>query len=119
MMASEVMAGTLPSFPLTFTYVAVAEAPEGRADVVEASGPGGFSARVFVQQTTHLPVMVTWNAQPSVESRLYFADYRDVSGVKWPFRIRRAVAGNTIEETTFDRVRMNVTIAAKKFEVPK
>jgi len=53
------------------------------------------------------------------EARLYFADYRDVSGVKWPFRIRRAVGGNTIEETTFDRVAINVKIDPKKFEAPK
>jgi len=114
-----IMAGSLPSYPLTFTYVAVAEAPEGKADVIEAAGPDGFSARLLVQQTTHLPVMVTWRAQPNVESRLYFADYRDVNGVKWPFRIRRAVGANTIEETTFDRIRTNVRIDPKKFEVPK
>jgi hypothetical protein len=58
-------------------------------------------------------------AQPAPESRLYFADYRDVKGVKWPFRIRRAVGGNTIEETTFDRVEINVKIDPKKFEAPK
>ncbi|HEV3141436.1 MAG TPA: hypothetical protein VGY57_13005, partial [Vicinamibacterales bacterium] len=53
------------------------------------------------------------------EARLYFADYRDVKGVKWPFRIRRAVGSNTIEETTFDRVEINVKIDSKKFEAPK
>src|SRR5207253_402934 len=44
---------------------------------------------------------------PPPENRLYFADYRDVEGTKWPFRIRRAVGGNTIEETTFDRINVN------------
>jgi hypothetical protein len=34
-------------------------------------------------------------------------------------RIRHAVAGQTTEETTFDRIRVNVKIDAKKFEVPK
>jgi hypothetical protein len=53
------------------------------------------------------------------ENRLYFADYRDVKGAKWPFRIRRAVGSNTIEETTFDRVTVNVKIDPKKFEAPK
>jgi len=53
------------------------------------------------------------------ENRLYFADYRDVRGTKWPFRIRRAVAGNTIEETTFDRITVNVKIDPKKFEAPR
>jgi hypothetical protein len=36
--------------------------------------------------------------------------------VKWPFRIRHAVAGATIEETTFDRVSINAKIDPKKFE---
>jgi hypothetical protein len=54
------------------------------------------------------------------EHRLYFADYRDVNGgVKWPFRLRHAVAGTTIEETTFDRVTVNTKIDPKKFETPR
>jgi hypothetical protein len=58
-------------------------------------------------------------AGPLPENRLYFADYRDVKGTKWPFRIRRAVGSNTIEETTFDRINVNVKIDPKKFEAPK
>jgi len=58
-------------------------------------------------------------AGPLPENRLYFADYRDVKGTKWPFRIRRAVGDNTIEETTFDRINVNVKIDPKKFEAPK
>jgi hypothetical protein len=54
-----------------------------------------------------------------VEHRLYYGDFRDVNGTKWPFRIRHAVAGQTIEETTFDRIRVNAKIDARKFEVPK
>ena len=50
---------------------------------------------------------------------MYYADYRAVNGVKWPFRIRRAIAGTTIEETTFDRVSVNVKIDPRKFEAPK
>lgn len=51
------------------------------------------------------------------ESRLYFADYREVGGLKLPFRIRRAAGADTIEETTFDRFRVNGKIDPKKFEV--
>jgi predicted thioesterase len=54
-----------------------------------------------------------------LEHRLYYGDFRDVDGMKWPFRLRHAVAGQTIEETTFDRIRINVKIDARKFEVPK
>ncbi|HEX3704777.1 MAG TPA: hypothetical protein VHU82_15720 [Vicinamibacterales bacterium] len=131
-----------PVFPLTFAYAAEAEAPEGKADVLDVSGPANFSARFVVQRETHMPVMLMWQAAapagrggvpgalpggpgrgtggPPAEHRLYYADYRAVSGgVKWPFRIRHAVAGATIEETTFDRVTINATIDPKKFEALK
>jgi hypothetical protein len=119
-----VFASSFPSYPLTFKYGGVGEAPEGKADVLDVAGPGNFSARLVVQQDTHLPVMLMWQQpaprQPSpVEYRMYYADFRDVNGVKWPFRIRRAVGGQTIEETTFDRIRINAKIDAKKFEAPK
>lgn len=119
-----VFAASLPAYPLTFKYAGVGEAPEGKADVLDVTGPGNFTARFVVQQTSHLPVMLIWQqpapGQPApVESRMYYADYRDVDGLKWPFRIRRAVAGNTIEETTFDRIRINTKIDPKKFEAPK
>jgi hypothetical protein len=54
-----------------------------------------------------------------VENRLYFADYRDVDGMQFPFLLRRAVGTETIEETTFDRFRINARIDAKRFEVRK
>ena len=53
------------------------------------------------------------------EIRLYFADFRDEGGVMWPHRIRRAVNGETTEETTFDRFKLNAKIDPKKFEVVK
>ena len=52
----------------------------------------------------------------ATENRLYFADYRDVDGMKWPFRLRRALGADTVEETTFDRFRVNAKIDAKKFQ---
>ena len=117
-------AASFPSFPLTFKYVAVGEAPEGKADILEASGAGNFSARFVIERDTHLPVMLMWTApapgQPAaVEQRLYFADYREVDGLKLPFRIRRAVGADTVEETAFDRFRINAKIDPKKFEQPK
>jgi len=119
-----VFATSFPSYPLTFKYAGIGEAPEGKADVLEVIGPANFLARLVVQQDTHLPVMLMWQqpapGQPApAEYRMYYADFRDVNGVKWPFRIRRAVAGQTIEETTFDRIRINAKIDARKFEAPK
>jgi hypothetical protein len=169
-------AASFPSYPLTFKYLAQGEAPEGKADILDVTGPVNFSARFVVQRDTHLPVMLMWQVPPTtvmlripgqpppgplppgalvvdapapppagasqddrtqyaatianlrrqaltqakpIEHRMYYADFRDVDGLKLPFRIRRAIAGETIEETTFDRIRINARIDPRKFEAPK
>ena len=114
-------AASLDVLPLTFAAAGTAEAPEGTADAIDVTGPGGFASRLFISRATHLPLMVSWPGSPSptgaVDNRLYFADVRDVDGFKLPFRIRRAVGANTIEETTIDRYRINGKIDARRFEV--
>jgi hypothetical protein len=190
-------ASSFSSYPLTFTYVGQAEAPQGSADVLDVKGPANFSARLFINSQTHLPIMVSWQASAgrgrgpgggpgagrggapgagrgeapgaargeapgaargeapgaargeapagsastapagggppaaagargaapppaaSVESRIYYGDYRDVDGMQWPFRVRRATGPDTTEETIFDRFRINTKIDPKKFEVRK
>lgn len=146
-------ATSFSSYPLTFTYGGQAEAPQGKADIIDVKGPGTFALRLFIHETTHLPIMVSWIVQPPprpapkpetpapaaalppptpalserqrvegpkpLEHRMYYADYRDVDGRQWPFRIRRAIAGETTEETTFDRFRINPKIDPRRFEVRK
>ena len=166
-------ANSFSSYPLTFGYAGQAEAPEGKADVLDVRGPGNFQARLFIDTKTHLPLMLSWNTPPNLvpviagqkppanlapgsvvfetpapppdsatpeakkqfeedalaarekamksarptENRIYYADYRDVDGLKFPFRIRRAVGATTIEETTFDRFRINAKVDPRRFEV--
>lgn len=168
-------AASFSSYPLTFGYAGQAEAPEGKADVIDIKGDGNFSARLFVDSKTRLPLMLSWTTPPNMvavvvgqqppanmppgsvafetpappsssatpeqkkqfeedalaarkkamasakptENRIYYADYRDVDGMKFPFRIRRAVGTTTTEETTFDRFRVNPKIDPRKFEVRK
>jgi hypothetical protein len=168
-------ASSFSSFPLTFGYAGQAEAPEGKANVIEVKGPGDFAGRLFIDAKTNLPLMFSWNTPPNLvpvtpgakppenmppgsvtfdapappgasatpeqrtqfeqevlaarekamksarptENRIYYADYRDVNGHMFPFRIRRAVGATTIEETTFDRFRINARVDPRKFEVRK
>jgi len=172
-------AASFPSYPLTFTRAGQAEAPQGKADVLEVKGPDGsnFSARLFVNSQSHQPIMVSWQAPPSnvvvtapgqpapkpetlapgtvvvegppvppptaskeetdkyakdvadlrrktqtklVEHRIYYADYRDAgNGVMFPFRLRRAIGADTVEETNFDAFRLNQKIDPRKFEPVK
>jgi hypothetical protein len=113
-------ASSLDVLPVTYRYAGTAEAPEGTADALDVSGAGGFAARLFISQRDRLPLMVSWatpSPQGPAESRLYFADYREVDGLKLPFRIRRANGVVTTEETTVDRYRVNTKIDPRRFEV--
>jgi hypothetical protein len=139
-------AASFSSYPVNFSYVGQAEAPQGKADVLEAKAAPNFSIRLFINSETHLPIMVSWQQAPGragggrgrgdaasaegrgrgdaappapVEHRIYYADYRDVDGLQWPFRLRRATGADTTEETTFDRFRINTKIDPRKFEVRK
>ena len=115
-------ASSTAAFPLTYSYLGQAEAPQGKADVIEAKGPNNFTARLFIAGDTRLPIMLTWQApgppgKPTPEQRLFLADYRDVDGLKFPFRIRRATGAETTEETTFDRYRINVRVDPRRFAI--
>src|SRR5204862_8145404 len=123
-LALGMFASSFNGYPLTFTYVGQAEAPQGMADVLEAKGQDSLTMRFFVHRETHLPVMVAWQGdgpgsgrgpgrgpaaeagpRPGVlprpelgvapgspsENRMYFADYREVDGVRVPFRLRHAL----------------------------
>ena len=41
-------------------WVATAEAPDGKADVLEVTTAAGPPVRLFLDQTSHLPLMLTW-----------------------------------------------------------
>jgi hypothetical protein len=53
--------GAAPAvYPLEFAYAGEAESPDGKAHVLDVKGEGGFAARLFVDVTTHRPLMLTW-----------------------------------------------------------
>ncbi|HWQ32739.1 MAG TPA: hypothetical protein VNQ79_07785 [Blastocatellia bacterium] len=54
---------TPSSFPVEFSYAGEAEAPDGRADVLNVKGPNGFVAQLFLDQKSHLPLMLTYKAR--------------------------------------------------------
>jgi len=164
-------------YPLQFAYGGQAESPDGRADILDVTGEGGFACRLFIDTKTHLPLMLSWMAKEPliltqtvrdgpggvkighgaagggvnvtsvqgkpltpedrdklmaeleeqrqkaeaarrvVEFRLYYGDYRDVDGVKVPFRLQRSIDGKPTEELTLDNVTINGKIDPRKFDV--
>lgn len=53
------------TYPLTFAWAAQAEAPQGKADVLDVKGAGNFPMRLFVNASTHLPIMASWQLPPT------------------------------------------------------
>ena len=49
-----------PSLAAEFSYVGEAESPDGRADVLDIKGADGFSMRLFLDQKTHRPLMMSY-----------------------------------------------------------
>lgn len=52
---------TPSSFPVEYSYAGEAESPDGKADVLDVKGADGFAARLFLDQQTHRPLMITYN----------------------------------------------------------
>jgi hypothetical protein len=57
-----IVAGTQPSFAVTYTYAGQAESPDGKADVIDVKGADNFTARLFLDAQSHLPLMLTYIA---------------------------------------------------------
>ena len=97
-----------------------ASVPPG-AVIVDAPAPpaAGASPEAAEQYKSEVAAVRAKAQATPVEYRIYYADYRDVDGVKLPFRLRRAIGPDTTEETTFDRFRLNTKIDPRKFAVPR
>jgi hypothetical protein len=51
-----------PALKATYTYGGEAESPDGKAHIIDIKADGGFDARLFIDQDTHIPLMLTYQA---------------------------------------------------------
>lgn len=164
-----------PAAHAEYTFAGEAESPDGKAYVIDVRNGDNFSARLFIDEQTNLPLMVTYKGpQPRVmtaggpgalqqtaqgsggghvmtrnlsdmsdEERkkalseaekqiqdmakqapvmvdftIYFEEWREADGVKFPFRIRRASGGTTSEEWTVNKIKVNPKVDPKRFATP-
>jgi hypothetical protein len=109
------------------TWIGTAQAPEGTADVLEVRPPNGVPTRLFLDPTTHMPLMITWSGQPTrggdirrrgaaapqappqgqATLELHMSDYKTVNGVKLPYLITRGPEGITQEELKIKSFKIN------------
>jgi hypothetical protein len=58
---------THPSLSAQYTYAGEAESPDGKAYVIDVKNADGFAARLFIDENTQLPLMLTYQApQPRI-----------------------------------------------------
>jgi hypothetical protein len=132
---------TPASFPLELSYAGPIKTAQGDIEAIDLSGPEEFVARLFVDQTTSRPVMLSYGelvrkntgyvvsaagtdqtgaAKPEdleeIAVQLYFSDYRHVNGVMFPFRISRAINGAPVDQWKIEKYKVNPDLKAKKFE---
>ena len=117
------------------TWIGTAQAPEGTADVLEVRPANGVPTRLFLEPTTHLPLMITWSGQPTrggdirrrgaaapapagqgqATLELHMGDYKTVNGVKLPHLITRGPEGITQEELKIKSFKVNPNFKANTF----
>jgi len=131
------------SMPLEFVYAGEAESPDGKADVIDVKGPNSFGAKLFLDKSSHRPLMLTYrgiaprmvmqtqrsDAPPAatrvepgsmpppeqVDITMFLDDYRTVDGVLLPHHITRSIDGKSNEEWTFKTVKVNPAFKADTF----
>jgi hypothetical protein len=131
------------SMPLEYTYGGEAEAEDGKADVVDAKGPGSFAAKLFFDKKTHRLLMIAYRgaaprvvvqtqrgdrpprgaggAPPEmpppqiVDIQLFLDDYQSVDAVMLPHHFSRSIDGKPTEEMTFKTIKVNPAFKADAF----
>lgn len=54
---------TLSTFPVEYSYAGEADSPDGKADVLDVKGPNNFAARLFLDQKSHKPLMLSYQGR--------------------------------------------------------
>jgi hypothetical protein len=77
------------SMPLEYAYGGAAESDDGKAEVIEAKGPGSFAAKIFLDQKTHRPLMLQYRGvAPQIRIQA-----QQMQGPLDPARLRQAEHG--------------------------
>jgi len=130
---ARLLLATLLSTNAPVAWIGTAQSPEGNADVLEIKADTG-ATRVFLDTTTHLPLMLTWSggnarafargqgqAQNAGAPRgastieMHLSDYKAVAGLKLPHLITRGTNGDTSEEWAVKSYKINPTFKANTF----
>lgn len=115
-------------------WVGTAESPDGKADVLEITLAQGAPIRLFLDQGSHMPLMMTWQGAAGPGGRrgrgddpappqpvapptqqMTLGEYKTVNGIKLPHHITRGANGRTIEEWTVKGYKLNPSFKSDVF----
>jgi hypothetical protein len=123
------------------TYGGVAEAPDGKADVLDVKPADAPAMKLFVDQASHKPLMLTYeglmprvafnrngqrptpeeiekmrNTPPQqVTFEVHFTDYKKVDGVLLPHTITQGTNGTVNDEFTIEKYKLNAPLKPEQF----
>src|SRR5687768_15970941 len=116
-------------------WLGTAQAPDGTADMLEIKPAEGAATRVFLDSTTHMPLMVTntgfcgggrgrrgggadgraGGPPPQITIETHLSEYKTVNGIKLPHLITRGANGQTNEEWEIKNYRINPNLKQNTF----
>jgi hypothetical protein len=95
-------------------WIGTAQSPEGTADVLEIKIEGA-PTRLFLDSSTHLPLMLTWSAGRNRTQEMHLSDYKAIGGIKLPHLVTRGANGETSEEWTIKSYKINPNFKTNTF----
>src|SRR5208283_1637022 len=106
-----------PAFPLRFTRAGVAEAPDGRADVLDVTGADGFNERLFLDEKSHFPLMLAY-ADGGTEhvEELRLGEYEKTEGISFPHLVTVSRAGTVVQQFRLEKFDLKAKVTAADFQ---
>ncbi len=101
------------------TYLGRASLHDIPVEILQLADNEGTVMRVYVDAVTHLIARVVGSfgfGGREVELAAEFSDYRDVGGIKFPFRVTNCSGENKIAETTVTEIRINQEMPDSLFQ---
>jgi hypothetical protein len=123
------------AYPVEFKYAGDAQMDKTQVDLLDATGPGQFAVRLFIDKQMHHPVLMTYDApartgaaaggnqgdkaaaKPVLQKvQVLLADYRPEDGILLPHQITRATAGQTFEDLLVAKYKINLSLKPQSFK---
>lgn len=123
------------SVPVNFNHAETVKTDNGPVEAIEINSAEDFAARMFVDQRTMLPAMISYRdfvrrgegyvvsasaddpgELQEISVQFLFSDYRAVNGLLLPHQIVKAVNGAMVSEWKIEKYKLNPDLKPKRFE---